>query len=472
MPYRQGNLFSAKLYDIKDRSNPKLLKSVDMEGTYLTSRKIASDVYIVINSYPSFVNPHPLAADIIPGYRETIGGAQPSGNLNPIVSYNEIGYIPPLQAGNFITVLSLSISDANKEVGKTVIVGSGQNVFASPDNLYIAQTSWPTYYTIGRPVVNNVQSTVITKFALSGGTATYAATGNVTGHILNQFAMDEYDGYFRIATTVSGYANNRDTSTNNVYILDGSLKPAGSLEDVAPGESIYAVRFMGKRAYLVTFLHVDPLFVIDLSQPTAPKILGKLKIPGYSDYLQPYDDTHLIGIGKEVDPSIDANLIHTENAVYYTAIQGVKLSLFDVSDVTNPIEVYKVVIGDRGTQSLAATDHKALLFDKEKGLLVLPVTVAQLKPDQPKNMQGDFVFQGAYVYNLTLKDGFVLRGKVTHYDTNDAFQKSGMYFSGGQSDITRSLYINNVLYTVSQSRLQLNDLTSMATLGVLPFNQQ
>ena len=472
MPYRQANLVSAKLYDIKDRSNPKLLKSVDIEGTYLTSRRIGSDVYVVINSYPSFVNPQPLASDIIPGYRETAGNAQPSGDLKPIASYSEIGYIPPLQASNFITVASLSMSDAGREVGKTVIVGSGQNVFASPDNLYIAQTSWPTYSPIGRPVGNNFQSTVITKFALSGGAATYAATGNVTGHILNQFAMDEFGGYFRIATTVSGYVNNRDTSTNNVYVLDSSLKPTGSLEDVAPGESIYAVRFMGKRAYLVTFLHVDPLFVIDLSQPATPKILGKLKIPGYSDYLQPYDETHLIGIGKEVDPSIDANLIHTENAVYYTAIQGVKLSLFDVSDVTNPIEFYKVVIGDRGTESPAATDHKALLFDRERGLLVLPLTVAQLKPGQPKNMQGDFVFQGAYVYNLTLKGGFTLMGKVTHHDTNDAFQKSGEYFSGGQSDITRSLYINNVLYTVSQARLQLNDLTSMATLGVLPFNQQ
>jgi inhibitor of cysteine peptidase len=115
---------------------------------------------------------------------------------------------------------------------------------------------------------------------------------------------------------------------------------------------------------------------------------------------------------------------------------------------------------------------EALLFDKEKGLLVLPVTVAQLKPGQPKNMRGDFVFQGAYVYNLTLKNGFSLKGKVTHYDTNEIFQKSGEYFSGGQSDIARSIYINNVLYTLSQSRLQLNDLTSLGTLRVLPFDMQ
>ncbi|UCG55006.1 MAG: beta-propeller domain-containing protein, partial [Dehalococcoidia bacterium] len=206
------------------------------------------------------------------------------------------------------------------------------------------------------------------------------------------------------------------------------------------------------------------------SEPADPKILGKLKIPGYSEYLHPYDETHLIGIGKEVDASIDADLVHTENAVYYTAIQGVKLALFDVSDVANPIEVYKEVIGDRGTESLAARNHKAFLFDKEKGLLVIPITLAQLQPDQPKNMQGEFVFQGAYVYNLTLETGFNLNGRITHYDTNEAFQKSGEYFYGGQSNITRSIYIENVLYTLSQSRLQLNDLTSLETLEVLPFD--
>jgi inhibitor of cysteine peptidase len=472
MPYypSRGNLVSIKLYDIKDRSNPKLLKSVDIEGNYLTSRKIGSDVYFVVNSYPIFNLPDPSAIDIIPGYRETVGDAEPTSDLKPIANYSEIGYILPRQAANFITVASLSMVDEARTMGKTVVVGSGENVFASLANLYIAQTSWPTYGNIGQPVENEVQSTVITKFTLSGGTVTYAATGKVKGHILNQFAMDEYDGYFRIATTISGYVDNRDTSTNNVYVLDNALKATGSLEDVAPGESIYAVRFMGKRAYLVTFLHVDPLFVIDLSQPADPRILGKLKIPGYSDYLQPYDETHLIGIGKEVDPSIDADLIHTENAVYYTAIQGVKLALFDVSDVANPIEVYKEVIGDRGTESLAARDHKAFLFDREKGLFVIPVTVAQLQPSQPENSQGEYVFQGAYVYTLTLEDGFNLRGKVTHYDTNEAFLKSGEYFYGGQSDITRSIYIGNVLYTLSESRLQLNDLTSMVTIRKLPFD--
>jgi uncharacterized secreted protein with C-terminal beta-propeller domain len=471
MPYPiQANLVSIKLFDIKDRSEPKLLKTVDIEGSYLTSRKIGSDVYFIINSYPNFVSPEPMAIDIIPMYQETIGDTEPSRNLEPIAKYDEIGYIPPQQASNFITVASLSISDPDREMGKTVIAGSGENVFASLGNLYIAQTSWPMFDNIGEPIGDNVQTTVITKFSLSGGEVNYVATGEVKGHILNQFAMDEYDGHFRIATTISGYVDNRDTSTNNIYVLDDVLKATGALEDVAPGESIYAVRFMGKRAYMVTFLHVDPLFVIDLSQPEDPKILGKLKIPGYSDYLHPYDETHLIGIGKEVDPSIDADLVHTENAIYYTAIQGVKLALFDVSDVANPIEVYKEVIGDRGTESLASHNHKAFLFDKEKELLVIPITLAELKPDQPKNMQGEYVFQGAYVYSLTLENGFNLNGRVTHYDTNEPFQKSGEYFYGGQSNITRSIYIENVLYTLSQSRLQLNDITSLETLEVLPFD--
>jgi uncharacterized secreted protein with C-terminal beta-propeller domain len=470
-PYQTG-MVSVKLYDIKDRSNPKLLKSVDIEGSYLTSRKIGTDAYFVVNSYPSYTQTKPTASDLIPGYREILGGTPSSGDLKPIATFNQIGYVPPVQAASFLTIASLSMTDVNKEVSKTVVVGSGENVYASTDSLYIAQTSWPAYGEIGMPIADNSQGTVVTKFSLKGGEATYTATGKVKGHILNQFAMDEYNGYFRIATTISSYVANRDTSTNNIYVLDSSMKVSGSLEDVAPGESIYAVRFMGKRAYMVTFLHVDPLFVIDLSQPSAPMILGKLKIPGYSDYLEPYDETHLIGIGHEVDPSIDANLVHTENAVYYTAIQGVKLSLFDVSDVANPVEVYKEVIGDRGTESLATTEHKAFLFDKEAGLLVLPVTVAELKPGQPKNMQGEYVFQGAYIYNLTLKGGFTLKGKVTHYDTNEAFQKSGQYFYGGLGEITRSLYIGNVLYTVSQSRLQLNDLTSMATLKALPFSQK
>ncbi|MBS3098324.1 beta-propeller domain-containing protein [Candidatus Woesearchaeota archaeon] len=464
-PYpRYIGVMSVRLYDTSNKEEPELLRTVDFEGSYLTSRKIGENAYFVVNSYPHYYRAEPTAEEIIPYYRDS----EKSEELKPIAEPTGIGYIEPIQAENFITIASISMADEDKDVEKEVIVGSGQNVYASLENLYIAQTTWPRYIIMGELKEDNVQKTVITRLALDNGKIEFTGAGEVKGHILNQFSMDEYKGNFRIATTTSGYSDNKDTSTNNMYILDEGLDVIGELEGVAPGESIYSVRFMGDRGYMVTFRHIDPLFVVDLKEPENPKILGKLKIPGYSDYLHPYDETHLIGIGKEVDASIDADKVHTEGAVYYTAIQGVKLAIFDVSDVENPIEMHKEVIGDRGTDTPASRDHKAFLFDKEKGLLVIPMTVAELKEGQPKSMQGEFVFQGAYVYDLSLEDGFELRGRVTHYDDDEEFKKSGYYFRG-DSSIERSLYIEDVLYTLSSSRLQLNDLDDLERLKVLEF---
>jgi inhibitor of cysteine peptidase len=459
---------SVRLYDISNKEDPELVKQIDFEGNYLTSRKIGEYAYFVVNSYPHYNilrNEPKVCDDIVPLYKES--GEDP----RPIARCVDIGYIEPIQAEQFITIASISME--TEEVEKEVIVGSGQNVYASLDNLYVSQTSWPRYRydVIGEPKEEeDWQKTVITKFELDDGDIDYVAKGEVKGHILNQFSMDEYEDNFRIATTISGYSNNVDTSTNNMYVLDEDMDLIGELEGIAPGESIYSVRFMGKRGYMVTFRHVDPLFVIDLSDPEDPEILGKLKIPGYSDYLHPYDETHLIGIGKEVDASIDADKIHTEGAVYYTAIQGVKLAIFDVSDVSNPIEMYKEVIGDRGTESPATSDHKAFLFDKERELLVVPMTVAELKPGQDKSMQGEYTFQGAYVYNINLEEGFDLKGRVTHYDDDEAFEKAGYYFRG-DSSVKRSLYIEDVLYTLSDSRLQLNDLDDLDRLKVLEFEK-
>lgn len=472
--YGGGSFTTLKLYDMSNREGIKLLKSVDFEGNYLTSRKIGPDAYFVINSYPNYRKDIPCG-DIVPLYRESVSDDAPKKeDMKPIASCTEIGYIEPIQANNFITIASMSMTDEAKEVKKETIVGSGQNVYASLENLYIAQTSWTVYTEVlGELAEDQKEKTVITKFKLGEGDIKFLGTGNVKGKILNQFSMDEYESHFRIATTIQGYESNRDTSTNNMYVLDEGLTLVGKVEGIAPGESIYSVRFMGKRAYMVTFKHVDPLFVLDLSVPESPAILGKLKIPGYSEYLHPYDETHLIGIGKEVDESIDAEKVHTEGAVYYTAIQGVKLAVFDVSDVANPVEMYKEVIGDRGTQSEAATDHKAFLFDKEKSLLVIPITLAERKPGQDISMEGEFTFQGAYVYDLTLENGFNLKGRISHYDTNEEFMKSGSYFRGDSgSSIRRSLYIEDVLYTFSNTRLQLNDLENLEKLNALQFSTE
>ncbi len=179
---------------------------------------------------------------------------------------------------------------------------------------------------------------------------------------------------------------------NHLYVLGGDLKIIGKVEDLAAGERIYSVRFMGDKAYMVTFRQIDPLFVIDLSSPQNPKVLGYLKVPGVSDYLHPYDETHIIGVGRDA----------SEEGM----IKGLKLALFDVSDFANPKEVSKYIIGDRGTSSDALYDHKAFLFDKEKNLLVIPVS------EYGANWKNHW--QGAYVFNIDLANGITLKGKVAH----------------------------------------------------------
>lgn len=470
-PYpRYVSVMSARLYDISDKKKPELLRTVDFEGSYLTSRKIEDDVYFVVNSYPHFYRENPPCEEIIPLYRESKENELPSiEDMVPVARCVDIGYIEPIQARNFITIASISMTEKNKKVEKEVIVGSGQNVYASLDNLYIAQTSWPRYNSLGNLKEDYFEKTVVTKFSLDDGKVHYSGTGDVKGHILNQFSMDEFNNNLRIATTSGEVWNSDRKSGNNVYVLDQNLNVIGELEDLAPGEKIYSVRFMGRKGYVVTFKKVDPLFVIDLSNPYSPEVLGKLKIPGYSDYLHPYDETHIIGIGKD---TVEAEEEPRGQApVDFAWYQGIKMAIFDVSDVENPVEMHKIVIGDRGTDSPALHDHKAFLFDKAKKLLVIPITLAEIKGEKTRdNQYGDYVFQGAYVYDLTLEEGFELKGRVTHYDDDDVFKKSGYYFSG-DSSIKRSLYIEDVLYTLSNTRLQLNDLSNLERLKVLEFEE-
>ncbi len=461
--YYGSSVVGVRLYDVEDREKPHLLRSVELEGDYVTSRKIGENVYFVVNSWPKWSYDEPI--DIIPLYREDKEATE------PVVEAKDIGYITPLRAENFITVASMSMTDEDKEVGKEVIVGDGENVFASLQNLYVAQTTYERESQVGEPVTSRNEVTVVTKFNLDQGNIKYQGIGKVPGSILNQFSMDEFDSHFRIATTKGNVWDKEVMSTNNVYVLDKDMELVGSLEDLAPGERIYSVRFMGKKGYIVTFKKVDPLFVIDLSDHTNPTVLGKLKIPGYSDYLHPYDETHIIGIGKDTMEALEDQI--QDRGIDFAWYQGVKMAIFDVSDVSNPIEMHKVVIGDRGTESPVLSNHKAFLFDRERNLLVLPIRVAEVAGDEKFDesgypLRGDIVFQGAYVYDITLDNGFDLRGGVSH-NVEEDYLKSG-YYMRYDEQIQRSLYIEDVLYTMSDAMLKLNDLDSLEELNVIEFD--
>ena len=469
--YPSGSTTFIKVYDISNKEKPALARTVEYEGTYSTARMIKDNVHVVLTTHPNYILYNKKGvepSDVIPGVSDSLAGSETAG-FAPACTYRDIEAVNPDRFTSFLSIVSLSLATGDKSLNKKVIAGSTDDVYASADNLYVASAEYQSYADLLRRQANDEETTTIYKFALDGPRAIYRASAQVPGTILNQFSMDETNGYFRIATTRGYVTREGSNSTNNVYVLDPAMKAAGRLEGLARGEKIYSVRFMGARAYLVTFKKVDPLFVIDLGNPNDPKVLGELKIPGFSDYLHPYDETHVIGVGKN---TVEASPGEGGNFAWY---QGMKIAIFDVSDVSNPKEMQKVEIGDRGTDSYALEDHRAFLFDREKNLLVLPVLLAELTPEQKAsagrqaNDYGTYTFQGAYVYDVSLEGGFKLKGRVTHV-TDPTGLENGYGYYGSPDSVRRALYIGDNLYTVSEARIKINrlgDLGDVATVKLI-----
>ncbi|MCE2498272.1 MAG: beta-propeller domain-containing protein [Nitrosopumilaceae archaeon] len=304
--------------------------------------------------------------------------------------------------------------------------------------------------------------TVIHKVSIGGeGGIEYVARGAVPGRLLNQFSLGEGDGgdRLRVATTTEYYTEYGGFSrSNGVYTLDHNLEEVGSLEDVAPDESIYSARFMGDRLYLVTFQQVDPFFVIDISGDT-PRILGELKIPGFSNYLHPYDEKHVIGVGR--DTTLDDDR--------WVRQLGLKIALFDVSDVSNPSVSDDLIIGDSATYSDALSSHKAFFFDGARDLLSMPVKGSYedlsdtLHPSESKNViEYDNYYRdywsGFYILKVDAEDGIGIRGTISH----SAASADPFPYTDGSA---RTFYIEDVLYTLSDGVMIASDMDSLERLG-------
>ncbi len=459
-PIYSNQLTRAIIYDITDRSQPSEVRQLELEGNYLSSRKVGSSFYLLSNKNINYYRIQEQPIDP-PVWRDTVQG---QGYVAE--QYEDIRYFPDCINPNYLMVAAVNLDQPRQAAEISTYLGSGQEVYASAENLYVAvqKHDYVVQPLIGEMVPSRPadSSTTVYKFELLPGGVRYFGSGQVPGLILNQFSMDEHEGHFRIATTRGeAWRTDQYTSSNNVYILDENLQMAGRLENIAPGESIYSTRFMGGRAYMVTFKKVDPFFVLDLSNPTSPRILGKLKIPGYSDYLHPYDENHIIGFGKD---TIELKTWGDQSQAYY---QGMKVAVFDVSDVANPVEMNKVLIGDRGTDSELLHNHKALLFSAPRNLLAFPVTVMKVQGStvtpgtQPFPAYGSFEFQGLYVYNIDLVNGLQLRGRITHLSAQD-YQAAGDNWYHGRKNIERALYIGDTLYTLSGDLVQAHDLGSLA----------
>ena len=411
---------SIKVYDISDRENPVLTRDFSIDGNYFSSRMIGDYVYVVATMYTFFTE-----TDIaLPRIQ--------SNNETEVIPATDIYYCNLSDSSySFTTIVALNIqNDSQEPTHETIVLGGTSNIYVSQNNIYLTFThySWQE---------DETTKTTIQRIRIEQQTITFEATGEVPGYVLNQFLMDEHNGYFRTATTVNNVNwrtfTDEPASTNNVYVLDMNLTVVGKLEGLAPGEQIYSARFMGDRCYLVTFRQIDPFFVIDVANPTEPKVLGYLKIPGFSGYLHPYDENHIIGIGKQ-----DSN---------------VKLSLFDVTDVTAPTEIAKYIVEADYSDSPVLYDHKAFLFDKPKQLLALPVSTNMFWIRDGNNGY----WQGAYIFDISLEQGFTLEGNITHQNVADQFEYN--------LNVKRILYIDNVLYTISDNKVKMNDLESLEPLN-------
>ncbi len=339
-------------------------------------------------------------------------------------------------------IASIDLRGSGEPVGSAGIVSNGETVYASTTSLYLATMPWDWYQPAG-DVIERAPTpppTLIHKFSLgANGTASYEASGEVPGQLLNQFSMSEYEGDLRVATTSTNWTG-AEVSTSAVRVLRPSgneLTQIGIVDGLGETEQIYAVRFLGTQGYVVTFRQTDPLYVIDLSDPTAPTMTGELKIPGYSAYLHPVGDGLLLGVGQDA----------TEEG----RVQGTQLSLFDVRDPANPVRLSTLPIGG---YSEAEWDHHAFLFWPEDGTIVLPVSPGWNNCGFAVDCLAGGITNPAGGVVVAQLDGTTLVGRGT-------ISSQSHVDNGCWNPLQRSLAIGSELVTVGMTNMEFSDRATL-----------
>lgn len=455
-----------KIYNITSREKPVLTKSYEMYEPYYTSRCIDNVLYVISSG-----NLRKEDDEIVVGYNED--------NMEKEMSIDKIKYLKDVKTTKQTLISTVDLNNETADIKLDSYLMNISNAYVSENAIYLLNQKYnndskiPIKLLFGFKGVFGLEDyyemdsesgyyTEIYKFDIKENVE-YKAKTKVKGKTINQYSLDEKDNHLRIALY--------DNDGSRVAIFDEDLKQIGISDNVAKGEKMYSSRFIGDKVYFVTYKTIDPLFVMDLSNEAKPKVLGKLKIPGYSTYLHPYDENHIIGIGMETKEIINRN--SNGKVISTTAkVVGMKMALFDVSNVNSPVKISSVVIGDSRTISAILTNPKALLFSKEKSLIAIPVNNYSqdfevtssnnyetminnyTKYSKPYNAEGYFV------YNINVQDGFKLKGVITHEKTNATY-----YYSN--SKLLRGLYIDNNLYTVSETMIKVNELDSLKAVGEL-----
>ena len=455
-----------KIYNITSREKPVLTKSYEMYEPYYTSRCIDNVLYVISSG-----NLRKEDDEIVVGYNED--------NMEKEMSIDKIKYLKDVKTTKQTLISTVDLNNETADIKLDSYLMNISNAYVSENAIYLLNQKYnndskiPIKLLFGFKGVFGLEDyyemyaesgyyTEIYKFDIKENVE-YKAKTKAKGKTINQYSLDEKDNHLRIALY--------DNDGSRVAIFDEDLKQIGISDNVAKGEKMYSSRFIGDKVYFVTYKTIDPLFVMDLSNETKPKVLGKLKIPGYSTYLHPYDENHIIGIGMETKEIINRN--SNGKVISTTAkVVGMKMALFDVSNVNSPVQISSVVIGDSRTTSAILTNPKALLFSKEKSLIAIPVNnysqdFEVTSSNNYETMINNYTkygkpynAEGYFVYNINVQDGFKLKGVITHEKTNATY-----YYSN--SKLLRGLYIDNNLYTVSETMIKVNELDSLKAVGEL-----
>jgi uncharacterized secreted protein with C-terminal beta-propeller domain/predicted secreted protein len=453
------------VYDISDKSNIKKIRQLDVDGWYLTSRKIGNKLYVISNEYIDH-NYIENGINITPKYCDS---SVSDDYLE--LDCEDIRYISNFQDANFLIVSSIDMDDIHKKADFYACLGTGKNIFVSGKNIYVSLIKSKCFNPKNEFSTNNTERVVkdcvtkIYKFSLENKKFEFKTSKEIPGKIFSQSAIDEYNSNLRVVTSLNNYGEDGESIVleNNLYILDKDLNIIGMQGDIVSEEDIKSISFKGNRIYILTFNTCDTIFALDVSNPENPEALGYLNMPNFNGYIHPYDENNLIGIGYDTIQYCTKDSEGNENC-FQKIESGLKISIYDVEDVGNVIEKYVTTIGDRGTYSEVLSDNKAFLFMQDKNLLAFPVTVMEKSEgqDEYKDNQiqyGDVVFQGAYVYNVDLNKGIELKGKISHISNRKLSTKK--YSKNYDKTIQRILCINDVLYTVS------NDIIAASDVGTL-----
>ncbi|WP_438017182.1 beta-propeller domain-containing protein [Sorangium sp. So ce315] len=455
---------------------PGVIKELYFEGSYTSARRAGEDVRTVLNGgahgpalvywpeslveYPETAEAWAAAFEQLRAENTAIIEAAPLSTWLPYRfekegdTVTELGascadfYVPGAGTTSYglTQIESIDLGDLDETPASTSIIGATDTVYSSHDALYVAARGWQQPASpgaAGEPfIVSDV--THLHKFDLTTDPSQprYVASGSVPGHILNQFSLDEHNGKLRVATTAIVPAEPRWTTSNSVFVLEAQgadLARVGAVTDLAPGEHIRSARFFGDRGYVVTFLQVDPLFVLDLSDPAAPSVTGELKIPGFSEYLHPLGDGHLLAIGRDADDS--------------GRVTGLALQIFDVTDPSAPAQVHKETIEGPYASSEAEHNHKAFTYYGERGVLAFPL----VSYDRTTGA----VASTLELFNVDIEDGFSRLGAVDHSGFFTTPTPGCYYY--GSADVRRGLFIEDYVYSISHGGVLVNALDDLAT---------